>query len=98
MAEGRTDILLGHIQRLAGGPTTSELPDRQLLERFVSRREESGVALLVERQCALVLRVWRLVLRAQHAAEDAFQATFLVLARKAASIGKRELLANWLYG
>src|SRR5262249_28354539 len=64
----------------------------------VSCREEAAFEALVERHGPMVLRACQRVLHDRHAAEDAFQATFLVLARKAASIGKRELLANWLYG
>ena len=98
MAEGQAQILLRYVQDLVGGSRLPELPDEQLLERFVRQREEAAFAGLVERHGPMVLRVCRRVLRDHHAAEDAFQATFLVLARKAASIGKRERLANWLYG
>src|SRR5205085_5925220 len=55
-------------------------------------------AALVRRHGPMVLGVCRRVLRDAHAAEDAFQATFLVLVRKAGSIRRRELLGNWLYG
>ena len=74
------------------------LSDGQLLDRFVERREASTFEAIVERHGPLVWGVCRRVLRDHHDAEDAFQATFLVLARKAASVSPREKLGNWLYG
>ena len=74
------------------------LSDGQLLDRFVERREASTFETIVERYGPLVWGVCRRVLRDHHDAEDAFQATFLVLARKAASVLPREKLGNWLYG
>src|SRR5262245_12293223 len=70
----------------------------QLLEDYLSRREEAALAVLVRRHGPMVWRVCRRVLRNYHDAEDAFQATFLVLVRKAASIVPRKMVANWLYG
>jgi len=78
-----------------------DLTDGQLLERFVAGRDESaeaGFAALIERHGPMVLRVCRQILGDAHDAEDAFQATFLVLARRAGSVRKRESLASWLYG
>jgi RNA polymerase sigma factor (sigma-70 family) len=75
------------------GPT-----DSQLLESFLSRREGAAFEALLRRHGPLVLGVCRRVLRNAQDAEDAFQATFLVLVRKANSLQSRELLANWLYG
>ena len=74
------------------------LTDRQLLEDYISRRDEAALAALVHRHGPMVWGVCRRVLRNYHDAEDAFQATFLVFVRKGASIASRELLANWLYG
>src|SRR5262245_55417189 len=77
------------------------LGDEELLSRFVARRDEAAeaaFAALVERYGPMVLGVCRRVLGDRHEAEDAFQATFLVLARKAGSIARREQLANWLHG
>ena len=74
------------------------LSDGQLLDRFVERREASAFEAIVERYGPLVWGVCRRVLRDHHDAEDAFQATFLVLARRAASVMPREKLGNWLYG
>lgn len=81
--------------------TAVGLTDGQLLERFASRRDASSdlaFAALVERHGPVVLNVCEGVLRDRHDAEDAFQATFLVLARRAASIRKRDSVASWLYG
>lgn len=73
------------------------LPDADLLERFVRLRDEAAFELLVWRHERMVLGVCRRQLRDEHEAEDAFQAAFLTLARKAASIGRREAVASWLY-
>ena len=70
----------------------ADLTDRQLLEWFVARREvgaEAAFAVLVERHGPMVLRVCRAILRDEHAAEDAFQATFLVLAQGGLALGPR---------
>jgi RNA polymerase sigma factor (sigma-70 family) len=69
-----------------------------LLERFAALRDESAFAELVRRHGGMVLSVARSVLNDAHGAEDVFQATFLVLARKAASVRKRESVGSWLYG
>ena len=74
------------------------LTDRQLLKDYISRRDDAAVAALVQRHGPMVWGVCRRVLHNHHDAEDAFQATFLVLVRRAASIASPELLANWLYG
>jgi RNA polymerase sigma factor (sigma-70 family) len=78
-----------------------DLTDGQLLERFLAGRDESaeaGFAALVERHGPMVQRVCRQMLCDAHDAEDAFQATFLILARRAGSVRKRESVASWLYG
>jgi RNA polymerase sigma factor (sigma-70 family) len=81
--------------RLGGGWA---VPDRQLLERFAARHDEEAFAELVRRHGPMVLRVCQRTLRHAEDAEDAFQATFIVLGRKAASVAQPDLLANWLYG
>jgi len=96
MAQGQLPFLLQHLRRFAGTPTTG-VPDAQLLERFVSQRDEAAFELLVWRHERMVLGVCRGILRRQQDTEDAFQATFLALACRASSIGKREAVASWLY-
>jgi RNA polymerase sigma factor (sigma-70 family) len=72
--------------------------DGQLLEEYISRRDEAALAALVQRHGPMVLGVCRRILGSYHDAEDAFQATFLVLVRKATSVRPREMVVNWLYG
>jgi RNA polymerase sigma factor (sigma-70 family) len=72
--------------------------DGQLLEVFLDRRQETAFAALVQRHGAMVLGVCRRVLKNVHDADDAFQATFLVLVRKANALVSRENIGNWLYG
>jgi RNA polymerase sigma factor (sigma-70 family) len=74
------------------------LTDAQLLERFVARRDELAFAALVARHGPMVLGVCRRLVRDAQEAEDAFQASFLILARKAAAFPRQPLLAGWLYG
>ncbi len=74
------------------------LSDGQLLEHFIERRDEAAFGTLVRRHGPMVLGVCRRLLRNYHDADDAFQATFLVLVRKAASIAPREMVGSWLYG
>jgi RNA polymerase sigma factor (sigma-70 family) len=73
-------------------------PDADLLAWFIADRDAEAFAHLVGRHGLMVLAVCRQVLGCAHDAEDAFQATFLVLARRAGAVGRRPLLANWLYG
>jgi RNA polymerase sigma factor (sigma-70 family) len=86
-----------HVHRAALLPDGAGLTDAQLLKDFLSHREEAAMATLVRRHGPMVWGVCRRVLRSYHDAEDAFQATFLVLVRKAAAIAAPELLAHWLY-
>jgi DNA-directed RNA polymerase specialized sigma24 family protein len=88
------------IRALFADGTVAGLTDEQLLERFMNRDGESAelaFASLVERHGPMVLRVCRSVLRDAHDAEDAFQATILILALKAGSIRGRHSLTSWLY-
>src|SRR5947207_8157515 len=98
MATSPVDTLLPQLRELLVARRISQMPDRQLLEAFALRGEEAAFAVLVERHGPMVLRICQRVLHDHHAAEDAFQATFLVLARKACSIQKRESLSCWLHG
>src|SRR5262249_46317585 len=93
----RSDVLR-QLRRAALLRDGGGMTDGQLLERFVTRRDEAAFEALVRRHGPMVLGVCRRRLRNPHDAEAAFQATFLVLVRKAASISQRELLGNWLYG
>ncbi len=98
MATRHVNGVLRHLRTAArvgdnGGPT-----DGQLLSCYIAGRDESAFAALVRRHGPMVLGVCRRVLRHGQDAEDAFQATWLVLARKAASLRRRELVGNWLYG
>jgi RNA polymerase sigma factor (sigma-70 family) len=79
------------------GAANEGLADRELLARFVQRRDEAAFELLVWRHAEMVLNVCRQILRDQTAVEDAFQATFVVLIRKAAAILHGEALAAWLH-
>lgn len=97
--ESRT--VLRRVQTLFSLGSMSALSDGQLVEVFLRRRDtaaEEAFAGLVERHGEMVLRVCFGVLRDTHAAEDAFQATFLILARKAGSIRKHASVASWLFG
>jgi RNA polymerase sigma factor (sigma-70 family) len=87
---------LRYLRQIAASADGSRL-DAELIERFVKTHDEAAFAGLVERHGQMVLGVCRRVLRNQHDAEDAFQAAFLVLARKAPHIRQRDALAGWLY-
>jgi hypothetical protein len=86
MANAQLEPVLHRLRHLF----QTDQPDALLLERFVTTRDESAFELLMLRHGAMVLGLCRGILRHAHDAEDAFQATFLALVRKAASIGKRE--------
>jgi RNA polymerase sigma-70 factor (ECF subfamily) len=90
--------LLRHIHRAALLHARDGATDAQLVESFVARRDEAAFEALLRRHGPMVMAVCRRVLRHAQDAEDAFQATFLVLARKAGSLRSRDLLGNWLYG
>lgn len=97
MATARVNGLLGRLRRVVQPPHV-RLSDAQLLEHYLVRRDESAFAEMLRRHGRMVLGVCRRVLGHEQDAEDAFQATFLVLVRKAASIRPRALVGNWLYG
>jgi RNA polymerase sigma factor (sigma-70 family) len=82
---------------LLGSIPEAALTDGQLLDRFLAHRDEAAVEVLIRRYGPLVLGVCRRVLHNRHAAEDAFQATFLVLTRKASSLDRAKPLGSWLY-
>ena len=96
-----TKGLLKDLETLFGEGPDSALADGQLLERFLDRRDESGeraFEALVARHGPMVYRVCRQILGDSHEAHDAFQAVFLVLARRAGSVRDRESVGSWLYG
>jgi len=86
------------LRRIANHARTTDLSDAQLLEHFASRRDEDAFELLLARHGPMVLALCRRLLRDAQDAEDACQATFLILVRKADSLCERDLLGNWLYG
>ncbi|MBX9583076.1 MAG: sigma-70 family RNA polymerase sigma factor, partial [Gemmataceae bacterium] len=86
-------ILAAVLRLAADGPA-----DRDLLARFAQDRDEDAFAELVRRHGPMVLAVARRVTGSPEDAEDAFQAAFLVLARRAGQVGRPDLLGNWLYG
>src|SRR5687768_17046767 len=83
---------------LRGVLGTPDVPDADLLARSVASRDEDAFTEIVRRHGPTVLGACRRVTGRPHEADDAFQAAFLVLARRAAHISRPELLANWLYG
>jgi RNA polymerase sigma factor (sigma-70 family) len=98
MAANDLGSVIQRLRRAALLGSGAGLADGQLLDRFVSGRDAAAIEALVRRHAPMVWGTVRRVLRSHHDAEDAFQATFLVLARKAASVVPREMVANWLYG
>src|SRR5881397_3278540 len=90
MATAPLGMLLRHLYRLAAHRDGRERTDRQLLDDFAARRDEAAFAALVARHGPMVLRVCQRALKHEQDAEDALQATFLILARKSGSIRKRE--------
>jgi polysaccharide biosynthesis/export protein len=101
MVGGPSVALLRDIQTLFDAGTVGGLSDRQLLDRFTTARDGSSEAafeVLVRRHGPMVLRVCRNVLKDWNDAEDAFQATFIVLARRCGSIRRRDSVESWLFG
>jgi RNA polymerase sigma factor (sigma-70 family) len=96
MTQGHLTTVMRHLRRLIGEPAAPADTDGRLLERFLQSHEEDAFAQLMQRHGPLVMGVCRRVLRDAHAAEDAFQATFLLLARKAHSLRRHDSLAGWL--
>src|SRR6516162_2980203 len=98
MAVGQIAGLVQEMYRLVARREERESADGQLVARVAERRDEAAFTELVERYGPMVLGVCHRVLGNEHDAEDAFQATFLVLARKASTIRKSNSVASWLYG
>jgi RNA polymerase sigma factor (sigma-70 family) len=91
-------IILGQLDRVFNQGTVTGLDDDKLLKRFLVERDEVAFAALVARHGRMVLGVCRRILHAEHDVEDAFQATFLVVVRRAKAIHDGGLLAHWIYG
>lgn len=89
--------VIQYLRGIAARGDAAHVSDDQLLERFVSQRDEAAFELLVWRHGKMVLGVCRRLLHDTHAAEDAFQASFLMLARRASAIHKRSSVGGWLY-
>jgi RNA polymerase sigma factor (sigma-70 family) len=102
MGRGFTSVSLKQIGTLLEAGAIGQLTDRQLLERFLAgsggAESEAAFEVLVRRHGPMVQNVCRKLLRDSQSAEDAFQATFLVLARRAGSIRERDAVASWLFG
>src|SRR6516165_9033926 len=90
--------VLDYLRRLTRTPAEADRTDGQLLDQFVTGRDEAAFTALLQRHGPLVWGVCRRVLASEADAEDAFQATFLVLARRAGAIRKQGSVRSWLYG
>src|SRR5438874_8814742 len=98
MPTSQLNRVLQHLGREVLPCRGAALSDGQLLGLYVDRRDAAAFDALVRRHGPMVLGVCRRVLHNPHDADDAFQATFLVLVRKAATVSPRERVGNWLYG
>jgi RNA polymerase sigma-70 factor (ECF subfamily) len=98
MATGRLDDVLTRLRTTLAGPPADGPADGELLERFLARRDEAAFAVLLRRHGPMVLGVCRRLLGNHADAEDAFQATFLLLVRKGASVRPPGRVGPWLYG
>ncbi|HEX5270238.1 MAG TPA: sigma-70 family RNA polymerase sigma factor, partial [Gemmataceae bacterium] len=93
-----TTLLLQHIRRMAGSPAVDGQPDRELLRRFTGHGDAEAFAALLRRHGPMVWGACRRVLPRADDAEDVFQATFLLLTRKAAGLRQQDSVGGWLYG
>ncbi len=98
MATAQMDTVIRHLRRVLLRQDGADWTDGQLLASFIDQKDEAAFEALVRRHGPMVFGVCRRVVGNHHDAEDAFQATILVLARKAASVRPRERVANWLHG
>jgi RNA polymerase sigma factor (sigma-70 family) len=98
MREPPFSTVVSHLRGLTVPESVKKLSDAQLLERYASRQDHAAFTVLVQRHARLVWAVCRNTLRHQQDAEDALQASFLVLATRASSIKKSKALASWLHG
>src|SRR5262249_60694659 len=98
MPAGQLQSAVHSLRHLALAREGGQVTDAELLERFIAHRDEGAFELLLRRHGPMVLGVCRRVLGNAADAEDAFQATFVVLVRKATSIIPRSRVGNWLHG
>src|SRR5690349_14196042 len=98
MAMRPMNSVIQQLRRSVLARDDAALTDGQLLGCFVASKDAGAFETLLRRHGPMVLGVCRRVLRNHHDAEDAFQATFLVLARKASSVKPSLMVGNWLYG
>src|SRR5215472_13063456 len=98
MAGDHPHRLTNYLRNLVAGTQARDASDRELMEQFVAGRDDAALTALVRRHGPMVRSLCRRVLRNEQDAEDAFQATFLVLARKAHTLRAPEAVGNWLYG
>jgi len=98
MATVQMDTAIRHLCQTVLRKDWADRTDAQLLTSFIDQKEEAAFDAIVRRHGPMVFGVCRRVVGNHHDAEDAFQATFLVLARKASSVRPREKLVNWLHG
>jgi len=98
MANRTLAAVLDYLRKGCAALELEQRTDGELLGRFLTSRDEAAFAVLVHRHGPMALAVCRRVLGDGHHAEDAFQATFLVLVRRAASIRPQAPLGPWLYG
>src|SRR4051794_22232145 len=97
MRDDPNRLLFQHLRTLAA-PALDDAADQERLDSFALDPSEAAFSALVRRDGPMVLNLCRRTLGNQQGAEDAFQATFLVLARKAGALRSRGLVAGWLYG
>jgi RNA polymerase sigma factor (sigma-70 family) len=98
MAGGHIAVVYRQINRLFGSGSVAGLSEGQLLDRFISGRDDDAFEAIVARHGPMVLSVCRSLLRDPNDVDDAFQAVFLVLVRRAPALSRRDLLGGWLYG
>src|SRR5215831_3280496 len=98
MATAQLGTVVRHLRRAVLRQDGAGRTDGQLLASFTDQKDEAAFETLVRRHGPMVFGVCRRAVRNHHDAEDVFQATFLVLARKASSVKQRERVANWLHG
>src|SRR5437868_15215436 len=98
MTSGKISALAHHLRGVPFLPDGGDGSDGELLHSFLAQKDEAAFAALLRRHGPMVLGVCRRILRHEQDAEDAFQATFLVLVRKASSLLPRDSVGGWLYG